>query len=110
MNIFTCINIRGFVKMGNFACIKLHVLSIIGSLGFHQSNFRGVHIFADVLGTRITRKYVQREKSTFTVSYIPTHQAMFIGDTLSGNKCSCTWQVILFVIIIISFFHLHHIF
>ena len=59
--IFLCIHFRGFMKMGNFACIKIHVLSIISSLGYYKSNFRGVHIFADVLETRTTRKYVQRE-------------------------------------------------
>ena len=47
--------------MGNFACIKIHVLRMIGSLGYYKSNFRGVHIFANVLETRITRKYEQRE-------------------------------------------------
>ena len=61
VDIFACINFRGFVKMGNFACIIIHVLSIIVYLGFYKSNFRGVYIFADVLETRITRKYVQRE-------------------------------------------------
>ena len=35
-------------EMGNFACIKIHVLSINGSLGFDKSNFRGVHIFTDI--------------------------------------------------------------
>ena len=50
------------MKMGNFVCIKIRVLSIISSLGSYQSNFRGVHIFADIKkNTRITRKYVQRE-------------------------------------------------
>ena len=33
VDIFACINFRDFMKMGNFACIKIHVLCIIGSLG-----------------------------------------------------------------------------
>ena len=47
-NIFACINVHGFMKMGNFACIKIRVLCEIGSLGYYKSNFRGVHIFADI--------------------------------------------------------------
>ena len=34
--------------MGNFACIKNHVFSTNGSLGFNDSNFQGVYIFADI--------------------------------------------------------------
>ena len=48
VDIFTCRYFRGFMKMGNFACIKICVLSIFGSLGYDKSNFRGVHIFADI--------------------------------------------------------------
>ena len=61
VDVFACIHFRGFMKMGNFACIKIRVLGIIDSLGYYKSNFRGVHVFADILETRITRKYVQRE-------------------------------------------------
>ena len=61
VDIFACKHFRGFMKKGIFACIKIRVLSIIGSLACYKSNFRGVHIFADVLETRITRKYLQRE-------------------------------------------------
>ena len=39
---------RGFMKLGNFACIKICVLGIIGSLGYHKCNFQGVHNFADI--------------------------------------------------------------
>ena len=46
--IFACINFRGFAKIGNFACIKIHVLSETASIGYHKSNFRGVHIFAHI--------------------------------------------------------------
>ena len=45
--IFACIHFRRSMKMGNFACTKIPVLSIIGSLGYYEGNFRGVHIFAD---------------------------------------------------------------
>ena len=34
VDIFMCINFRGFMKMGNFVSIKIRVLSIYGSLGF----------------------------------------------------------------------------
>ena len=34
--------------MDNFACIKIRVLNITGSLGYYKSNFQGVHIFADI--------------------------------------------------------------
>ena len=35
VDIVTCINFRGFMKMGNFACINISILSNIGSLGYH---------------------------------------------------------------------------
>ena len=34
--------------MGNFACIKIHVFSTNDSLGYNDSNFHSVYIFADV--------------------------------------------------------------
>ena len=34
--------------MGNFACIKIRVISTKDSLGYNDSNFHGVYIFADV--------------------------------------------------------------
>ena len=46
--IFVCIDVRGFMKMDNFACIKIPVLSIFGSLGYYKSNFRGEHIFKGI--------------------------------------------------------------
>ena len=48
VDIFTCINFRGFMKICHYACIKIRVLCVIGSLGYYKSNFRGVHIFADI--------------------------------------------------------------
>ena len=33
VDLFACINFRGFMKMDNFACIKIRVVCIIGSLG-----------------------------------------------------------------------------
>ena len=48
VDIFACINVRGFMKMGNFACIKISVLCMIGSLGLYKCNFLGVHIFGDI--------------------------------------------------------------
>ena len=48
VDIFMCINFRGFMKICHFACIKIRVLCVIGSSGYYKSNFRGVHIFADI--------------------------------------------------------------
>ena len=39
IDIFLCINILGFMKMGNSACIKICILCIIGSLGYCKSKF-----------------------------------------------------------------------
>ena len=39
VDIFACINFHGFMKMGNFACIKIRVLSIVGSLDYYKSYF-----------------------------------------------------------------------
>ena len=61
VDIFACINFRGFMKMDNFACIKIRVFSTNDSLDYNDSNFHSVYIFADILETRIKRKYVQRE-------------------------------------------------
>ena len=48
VNIFACIHFREIMKLGNFACIKIRVSSITGSLWYYTNNFRGVHIFADI--------------------------------------------------------------
>ena len=48
VDIFACINFRGFMKMVNFACIKIRVSSITGALGYYRSNFRCVHISVDI--------------------------------------------------------------
>ena len=48
VDIFAYIHFRGFIKMGNFTCIKIRFLNITSSLGYYKSNFRGVHIFADI--------------------------------------------------------------
>ena len=48
VDIFVCINFHRFMKMGNLACIKIFVLNITGSLGYHNSNSRGVYIVADI--------------------------------------------------------------
>ena len=48
VDIFKCIHFHGFMIMSNFACIQIHVLSIIVSWGCYTSNFRGVHIFLDI--------------------------------------------------------------
>ena len=33
VDIFACIHFHGFMKMGNFARIKIHILCTVGSLG-----------------------------------------------------------------------------
>ena len=48
IDIIACIDFRIFMKISNFACIKIRILSIIGSLGYYKSNFRGVHVFMDI--------------------------------------------------------------
>ena len=48
VDIFACIHFRRFMKMVNFACIKIRVSSITGSLGYYRSNFRCVNISADI--------------------------------------------------------------
>ena len=45
VDIFACINFREFMKIGNFARIKI---CITVSLGYFKSNFRGVNIFPDI--------------------------------------------------------------
>ena len=61
VDIFSCINFRVFLEIGNFACIGIRVFSTSVSLGYNKCNFHCVHIFADILETRIKRKYVLRE-------------------------------------------------
>ena len=61
VDIFASINFRGFMEMGIFVWIRIHALRINRSLGYHESNFHGVHIFADIQETRTKQKYVQRE-------------------------------------------------
>ena len=46
VDIFASINFRGFMKMGNFVCI--HVFSTNDSLGYNDSNFHSIYIFADI--------------------------------------------------------------
>ena len=61
VDIFACKIVCGFMKVINFAWIKSCVSSTNDSLGYTDSNFHSVYIFADILGTRIKRKYIQRE-------------------------------------------------
>ena len=39
VDIFGCKNVCGFAKIGNFACIKIRVLSATASIGYYKSNF-----------------------------------------------------------------------
>ena len=67
VDIFACINFRGFAKMGNFACIKISVLSATGSIGYSKSNFRGAHIFVHILEMELRENMYSAKISTFTV-------------------------------------------
>ena len=44
-----CINFQRFMKMSNFACIKIRVFSTNDSLGYNDSNFHSVYIFRGYL-------------------------------------------------------------
>ena len=48
VDIFTCITFCVFTKIGNFTWIKIHVLRMIGSLCYYNSNFHDAHIFVDI--------------------------------------------------------------
>ena len=70
VDIFACINFRGFKKMGNIARIKIRVLSITGSIDYHNVVFT-VLIFSRIFKKRELRENIYSVKiSTFTVSTI----------------------------------------
>ena len=48
VDIFECLNFRGFIIMGNFMCIKIRLFSITSSLCYYKCNFHDVHIFTDI--------------------------------------------------------------
>ena len=67
VDIFACIHFRGFMKMGNFACIKIHVLCITGSLGKIKVIFE-VYIFSRIFKKcKLHENMVCAKISTFTV-------------------------------------------
>ena len=70
VDIFTCINFHVFIKMGNFSCIKIRVLSIFDSLGCYKSYFRGVHISRIFKIRELCENMYTAKISTFTVYYI----------------------------------------
>ena len=63
VDIFACINFRGFMKMGNFACINVSVLSMIGSLGFYKrcTYFHGYLRNVNYSKICRTRKYLRSQ-------------------------------------------------
>ena len=70
VDIFACINFRVFMKMGNFACIKICVLSIFDSLGYYKSYFQ-VYIISRIFKIRELRENMYNAKiSTFTVDML----------------------------------------
>ena len=48
VDIFTCINLRAFPKIGNFARIYIRVFDNVASTGHSKSHFHSVHIFVDI--------------------------------------------------------------
>ena len=67
VDIFACIDFRGFMKMGNFVCIKIRVLCIIGSLGYIKVIFH-VYIISRIFKKReLSRNMYSAKISTFTV-------------------------------------------
>ena len=60
-DIFAWIHFRGFTKIGFLACIKIRVLSINGSLGYHLSNVHGVHM-SQIFKKRELRKNIYSAK------------------------------------------------
>ena len=55
VDIFACIHFHRFMKMVNFACIKIRVLCMIGSLGYINVIFE-VYIFSRIFKKRESRE------------------------------------------------------
>ena len=69
IDIFVCIHFRGFMKMGNFAWIKIRSLRKTPSIGYHKRKFRSVYIFSRISKKRELRENIYSVKiSTFTVN------------------------------------------
>ena len=67
VDIFACINFRGFMIMGNFACIKIRVLCIISPMAIIKEVFE-VYIFLRISKKRELRENMYTSKIfTFTV-------------------------------------------
>ena len=60
VDIFACIHFCGFMKIGNFACIKIRSLTC--SLGYSKSNFQEVHIFSRIFKKRELREICTARK------------------------------------------------
>ena len=57
------------MKLRNFVCIKIHVLCIIGSIGYYKSNFQGVHIRQRFKKHELRENMYSTKTFTFTVYY-----------------------------------------
>ena len=67
VDIFACINIQEFMKVGNFVCIKICVLSITVSLWYKKVIFNG-YIFLRMFKKRELLENMYSAKiTTFTV-------------------------------------------
>ena len=77
--------------MGKFACIKIHVLCMIGPLGYYECNFQGVHIL-QIFKRRELRKNMYSAKiSTFTVSGRIVGE-IDVWDWESGDHFFCFFE------------------
>ena len=101
IDIFACINFRGFMEIGNFACIKIRVLCIIGSLDYKV--IFEVYIFSRIYKKRELRENMYTAKiSTFTVTmYDFSLYRLFKKSPMERQKEQCPesdWFAILFTL------------
>ena len=88
VDIFACINVCGFMKMGKFTRIIIHILGITGSIGYFKSIFHSVYTFVDIQETLITQKCIGSAQKCICSQYCPTfvkYRAVVLGV---GRPCS----------------------
>ena len=79
VDIFACIDFREFGKIDNFAWIYIRIFDSVASEWDNKSYIHVAHIFAEILKTRTTRKYVQRENF-----YI--HSSSYLANLVEGGE------------------------
>ena len=71
VDIFASIHFRGFMKMGNFACIKIRVFSTNDSLDYNDGNFHRVYVYSWIFKkSELSENIYSANISTFTVIHI----------------------------------------